>query len=136
MFVTEPEESIIQAYRGAGGDGPGYAEVPMAWAEDADAAAQEALETSRWSLTGWKVMSELPNPVNFEAASSTVTLDDIRGQFSCGPDLDAHVPQFQPYVDAGYDRLVVQNVGPDQHAFLDAAASDLIARVRALRPAT
>lgn len=134
LFVTEPEESILEAYRGAGGDGPGYAEVPMAWAEDADAAAQEAWETSRWAVTGWKVMSELPNPVNFDAASSTVTLDDIREQFSCGPDLDLHVKQFQPYVDAGYDRLVVQNAGPDQHGFLDAAAGELVGRIRALTP--
>jgi G6PDH family F420-dependent oxidoreductase len=56
----------------AGGSGPLYCEAPLAWAPDEDTAAQALLETSRWALTGWKVMSELPNPVNFDAASATV----------------------------------------------------------------
>jgi hypothetical protein len=108
----------------------------MAWAETEDAAVQAALETSRWALNGWPVMSELPNPVNFDAASGSVNADDIRGQFSTGPDLDAHVQQAQPYVDAGFDHLVLQNTGPDPDGFLDVCASDLIARIRALTPSS
>lgn len=34
LFATEDKASIVQHYRGAGGSGPGYAEVPMAWAPD------------------------------------------------------------------------------------------------------
>lgn len=132
LFVTEPRGDIVEAYHGAGGDGPGYAEVPLAWAPDEQSAAEAALDTSRWALTGWKVMSELPNPVNFEAASSTVTLDDVRGQFSCGPDMDAHVEKARTYAEAGYDRLVLMNVGPDQHGFLEAASDGLVERVRGL----
>ena len=47
----------------------------MARADDEHGAARAALETSRWALTGWKVMSEPPNPLNFEAASATVRED-------------------------------------------------------------
>jgi G6PDH family F420-dependent oxidoreductase len=134
LFATEPEASLVEEYAKAGGSGPRYAEVPMSWAESEDAAVLAALETSRWALTGWPVMSELPNPVNFDAASSTVTPDDIRGQFSIGPDLDAHVRQAQPYVDAGFDHLVLQNTGPDPDGFLDVCAAELIERVRSLTP--
>jgi G6PDH family F420-dependent oxidoreductase len=70
LFATEPKAEIIQQYRNAGGDGPRYAEVPMAWAPDEHTAAKAALDTSRWALAGWKVMSELPNPVNFAALPS------------------------------------------------------------------
>ena len=136
LFVTEPRADLIQAFTAAGGSSaaPKYAEVPMAWAQDVVAGAEAAHRTSRWALTGWKVMSELPNPVNFEAATTMVTLDDVQQQFSCGPDDEVHLRQVQPYVDAGYDHLVLQNAGPDPQGFLDAAAGGLIEKVRALTP--
>jgi len=136
LFATEPKAELIEAYAAHGGSGPKYSEVPMAWAETEDAAVQAALQTSRWSLSGWKVMSELPNPVNFDAASSSVDEDDIRGQFSVGPDLDAHVQQVQPYVDAGFDHIVLQNTGPDPDGFLAVCQSELIERVRGLTPSS
>jgi G6PDH family F420-dependent oxidoreductase len=136
LFATEPREDLVTAFRDAGGSGPLYAEVPMSWAADEESAVAEALEKSRWALTGWKVMSELPNPVNFAAASATVKEDDIRGQFSVGPDPDAHVQQVQPYVDAGFDHIVLQNAGPDPDGFIDACAGGLIERVRGLTPSS
>ncbi|MFC3687163.1 TIGR03557 family F420-dependent LLM class oxidoreductase [Aquipuribacter hungaricus] len=132
IFATEADPEINALFEAAGGSGPRYAEVPMAWAETEQAAAASAWETSRWALTGWKVMSELPNPVNFEAASQTVTLDDVRGQFACGPGLEDKVAKARTYADAGFDHLVMQNVGPDQHAFLDWASDGLLGAVRGL----
>ncbi|WP_336922177.1 TIGR03557 family F420-dependent LLM class oxidoreductase [Aquipuribacter sp. SD81] len=132
LFVTEPDPDLLATFREAGGTGPSYAEVPLAFGTTEDEAAQEAHRTSRWTLSGWKVMAELPNPVNFDAASGTVTLDDIKGQFSCGPDVERHVEQARPFAEAGYDHLVLMDVGPDPHAFLDFAADGLIDRVRAL----
>jgi G6PDH family F420-dependent oxidoreductase len=136
LFVTEPKAELRQAYREAGGTGPGYAEVPMAWAPDVESAVSAAHETSRWAVTGWKVMAELPNPVNFEAASATVTKDDIAEQFSCGPDADVHLRHAQTYVDAGYDRIVLMNAGPDPRGFLEFAGETLLERVRGLTPGT
>lgn len=132
LFTTEADPDLLKAYREAGGDGPAYAEVPLAYASTVGAAAEEAMRTSRWTLGGWKVMAELPNPVNFDAASTTVTTADIQGQFSCGPDMDQHLEKARPFAEAGYDRLVLMDVGPDQHAFLDAASDGLVDRVRTL----
>jgi G6PDH family F420-dependent oxidoreductase len=132
LFATEAMPEIVEAYRGAGGSGPRYAEVPVAWAGDEEEAVQAALKTSRWALSGWKVMSELPNPVNFEAASATVTAEDIRGQFATGPDPDVYVQAVRKYADAGFDRLVLQNAGPDPDGFLDFYDKDLGERLRAL----
>ena len=39
--------------------------------------------------TGWKIQSELPNPVNFEAATAFTTEDDMHGMFGVGPDASA-----------------------------------------------
>lgn len=109
----------MERYRRAGGDGPRYGEVAMAWAADNQEAVREVLRTSRWMLTGWKVMSELPNPTNFEAASSLVGEEDVRGHFSVGPDPAAHANAVRSYLEAGFDRVVLMNTGPDPDGFLD-----------------
>ncbi|PJE95356.1 LLM class F420-dependent oxidoreductase [Streptomyces carminius] len=134
LFATEPKEEIVRHYREAGGKGPGYAEVPVAWAPDEHTAARAVLETTRWALTGWKVMSELPNPVNFEAATTTVREEDVLGQFACGPDPDRFTEVARQYTDAGFDRLVLMNAGPDPDGFLDFFQEELAGRLRALAP--
>jgi G6PDH family F420-dependent oxidoreductase len=135
LFATEPKSEIVESYRAAGGTGPGYAEAPVAWAPDAGTAAQAVLEKSRWALTGWKVMSELPNPVNFDAASATVTEADVLRQFACGPDPERHVEVAKQFTDAGFDRIVLQNAGPDPDGFIEFFRTQLESRLRALEPA-
>src|SRR3954453_12240669 len=98
LFATEPKPEIVQAYRAKGGGGPHYAEVPMAWARDEDTAIKAVLETSRWPLPGWKAMSELESPVNFDAASATVRPEDVTKQFAVGPDVERYVQNVQKYV--------------------------------------
>ncbi|GAB2963258.1 LLM class F420-dependent oxidoreductase [Micromonospora polyrhachis] len=132
LFATEPKPDLVDNYRAAGGTGPRYAEVAVAWAPDEEQAVRAAWETSRWSVTGWKVMSELPNPVNFDAASRTVTDDDIRQQFAVGPDVERHVQAVRKYAEAGFDHLVLQNAGPDPDGFIDFFERELADRLRAL----
>ena len=132
IFATEPKAELVRAFRDAGQSGPAYAEVPLAWAEDEEQAVRAAWEKTRWAVTGWKVMSELPNPVNFEAASATVTADDIRAQFATGPDPARHVEAAKTYADAGFDRLVLMNAGPDPDGFLGFYAKELAAPLREL----
>ena len=134
LFVTEPRADLVEAFSGAGGSGPLYCEAPLAWAPDEDTAAQALLETSRWALTGWKVMSELPNPVNFDAASATVRKEDVVEHFACGPELSRHVQVVQSFVDAGFDHVVLMNAGPDPEGFLDFFTRELADAVRGLTP--
>ncbi|MFF5180856.1 TIGR03557 family F420-dependent LLM class oxidoreductase [Micromonospora sp. NPDC000316] len=132
LFATEPEARLVELYRHAGGMGPRYAEVPLAWATDEQQAVQAVWQTSRWMVTGWKVMSELPNPVNFDAASRHVEEKHIRELFAVGPDPEPHVAKVRSYVDAGFDHIVLQNAGGDPDGFLDFFADDLSGRLRAL----
>ena len=134
LFATDDDPALVRHYRDAGGTGPRYAEVPLAWAPDERTAAEAAWRTARWALTGWKVMSELPNPVNFEAATATVRVDDVREHFACGSDPARCLEAAQRFVDAGFDRLVLLNVGPDPDGFLDFYASELAGPLHALRP--
>jgi G6PDH family F420-dependent oxidoreductase len=134
IFATEPKGDVVDAWKQAGGSGPAYAEAPLAWAPTEQEAVDAVLEKSAWALTGWKVMSELPNPVNFEAAVGTVTPDAVQQQFACGPDIERHLQVIQQYVDAGFDHIVLMNAGPDPDGFLDLFQRELGDRVRALTP--
>jgi G6PDH family F420-dependent oxidoreductase len=125
LFATEPRKDLVEAYAAKGGAGPKYAEVPMAWGPSESEALEAAHRTSRWALTGWKVMSELPNPVNFEAAAETVRLDDVAGQFAHGAGTEPYVEAVRPYTEAGFDHIVLQNAGPDPDGFLDFFAKEL-----------
>lgn len=131
LFATEADPDLVEAFRAAGGTGPTIAEVPVAWAEDAGQAAEAAWQTSRWALLGWKVMSELPNPVNFEAASAYVQVADLQSTFACGNDPDRYLEVCQPFADAGFDHLVLMNTGPDPDGFLTFFDSTLTPALRA-----
>jgi G6PDH family F420-dependent oxidoreductase len=132
VFATEPEAELVEAYRKAGGDGPRYGEVPLAWAPDEAAAVESAHRLIRFGKTGWKVLSELPNPVNFEAASAFVTPDDVRQTTGCGPDPRRHLEVARQFADAGFDHLALLNAGPDPDGFLDFFARELAEPLRAL----
>ncbi|CAN5563999.1 hypothetical protein BH23ACT7_BH23ACT7_20430 [soil metagenome] len=62
-------------------------------------------------------MSELPNPVNFEAATSTVREEDITELVACGPDPEVHVAAIKEFVDAGFGEVCVVQVGDDHEGF-------------------
>lgn len=136
LFATEPRPELVAAYRDAGGAGGAYAEVPLSWAADRERAVASAHETFRFGPTGWKVQSELPNPINFEAATTFVTPDVIEESFGCGPDPARHLEVAQQFVDAGFDRLALVNAGPDPDGFLDFYARELDGPLRGLRPST
>jgi G6PDH family F420-dependent oxidoreductase len=125
LFATEPRRDLVETYAANGGGGPAYAEVSMAWAPTEEAGVEEALRTTAWAVTGWKVMSELPNPVNFEAASAIVKAEDIRKHFAVGPDPEPYVRAVRKYVDAGFDRIALLNAGPDPDGFIDFFAKEL-----------
>ncbi len=134
LFATEPDTQLVATYTDAGGSGPRFAEVPLSWARDEDSAVASAYEKFRFGLTGWKVQAELPNPVNFDAATVFVTHEHILASFGCGADPDRHLEVVQEFVDAGFDQLVLTNAGPDPDGFFEFFANVLQPKIRALAP--
>lgn len=129
LFAVEPNEDLVSGYRAAGGAGPLYCEAPLAWATTEAAAVTAAHTTNAWSVAGWKVLAELPNPVNFEAAAATVREDDIREQFACGPDVERHLEVIGGFTDAGFDHVALMNAGPDPDGFFDFFEKELRPRL-------
>jgi G6PDH family F420-dependent oxidoreductase len=133
IFATDPDADLVSAYEQAGGDGVRYCEVPLAWAPDEQTAAQSAHEMFRFGALGWKVLAELPNPVNFEAATELVRVEDVAEGFACGPDVERHVEVFREFADAGFDHLTLINAGPDPEGFFQFFTDELHPRLKELQ---
>lgn len=133
MIATEAEAALIHAWEEAGGGtGAKYAEIALCWADDEDSAIKLAHERFAWSVTGWKVMAELPNVDHFEAVSRLVHPADVAAQVPCGPDPERHIAAVQQYLDAGFDHLILTGIGPDQEGFLRFWQEQLAPRLQAL----
>ncbi|MGZ3142658.1 hypothetical protein ACVDFE_11795 [Lentzea chajnantorensis] len=68
----------------------------------------------------------LPTPRHFEQASQLVTPDMIRESIPCGPDPERYAEKVKEFVDAGFDELYVQQIGPDQEAFFEFWAKEVV----------
>jgi G6PDH family F420-dependent oxidoreductase len=119
LMTTEADPKIVDAYRKAGGDGPLYAEVSLCYAADEKEAVATAHRYRRWSLLDWTVLAELPSVEAFAAASEKVRPEDVAEKIPCGPDLERHVEAVRPFLELGFDHIVLSQVGPDQSAFLE-----------------
>jgi G6PDH family F420-dependent oxidoreductase len=119
LVATEPRQDLVEAYAAAGGKGPRYAEVALCWAASEDDAKATAHRYFRWSLTGWPVMAELPNVDGFAAAAKHITPAAVAEAISCGPSVEKHVAAVRRYADAGFDHIVLVQVGQEQAEFID-----------------
>lgn len=135
LFATEPRPELVDEWRKSGGQGARYAEVGLCWARDEAEAKRIAQERFAFSTLGWKVMTELPTPASFEAATKSVRAEDVAQQVACGPDPQKHIAAVRKFLDAGFDHLVLVGIGPDQEGFLRFWQTELAPRLRQLSPA-
>ncbi len=132
LIATEPKAEIVKAYRESGGEGPAYAQIAMSWGKGEGQAVKNAYKYFRFSLPAWKVMAELPNPVNFEAASKVAREEDVAQAIPCGPDPEKHIQGIKKYLDAGFEHIAVLQAGPDQEGFIKFWTDELRPRLAKL----
>jgi G6PDH family F420-dependent oxidoreductase len=114
LVATEPRPDLIEAFVAGGGSGPRYAEVALCYAEREEDARRTAHHYFRWAVTGWPVQAELPDTEGFAAASKHVSPEAVAQVVSCGPAPDRHLEAVDRFVQAGYDHIILLQVGPDQ----------------------
>jgi G6PDH family F420-dependent oxidoreductase len=125
LIATEPRADLIKAFTASGGSGPRYAEVALCYGEREEEARQTAHRYFRWSLTGWPVMAELPDTQAFAAASKHISPEAVGEAISCGPSVERHLAAIDRFVKAGFDHIILTQVGPEQDAFIDFFARQL-----------
>jgi G6PDH family F420-dependent oxidoreductase len=118
LIATEPLSELVQSYRRAGGRGSTWAQIAVCWAEDERRGLETAHRYFRFAVPGWKVQSELPNPVNFEAATRTVRPEDMAELMPHGPDPERYVQGINKFLDAGFENVAIVQAGPDQEGFI------------------
>lgn len=115
-----PDAEMLSLFReSGGGDKVAHAGTKVCFGEDEAECRRIAHKT--WpneSLPG-ELPQELPTVAHFEQATSIVTEDMVAQGVVCGPDAEQHRQNIQEYVDAGYDEVYVQQIGPNQKAFFD-----------------
>ena len=130
LMATDPDAELIEAFTQAGGKGARFAEVSMCFARTEDEGRQTAHKYFRWSLGGWPVQAELPNTKSFDAASAQVTPQAVGEKISCGPSIQKHVAAIAKYVEAGFDHIVLTQIGQDQALFLEVFEKELAPAVK------
>lgn len=133
LIVNEPRGDVVAQFNAAGGDGrPAHAQLPVSYDRDADAAKERAHRLFRWGVGGWKVMAELPAPVNFAAQTRFVRPEDVAQNVPCGPDPEPVIDAVQSAAAAGFTHVSLVQVGGDQQKpFFDWAETELLPRLRA-----
>ena len=128
FVTTKPKPDDLELYRKHGGTGPLLGCVKVCYGTDRD----ECVKTAHrlWpnsGLTG-ELAQILPTPAHFEQAATLVTPDMVAESTPCGPDLDEHAAAVQEYVDAGFDEIYIQHIGPGHDEFVDAFAREILPR--------
>jgi G6PDH family F420-dependent oxidoreductase len=119
LIGTAPDEELIGAFDDAGGGGkPRLGQITVCWAQDEPTAIETAMKYWPTAALRGELTQELPLPRHFEQAAEMVTDDELGKVVVCGPDPDRHVEMIRRYQDAGYDHVVIHQVGPDQEGGL------------------
>ncbi len=126
-----PDAEMLNLFReSGGGDKVAHAGTKVCYGEDEAECRRLAHQT--WpneSLPG-ELAQELPTVAHFEQATSIVTEDMVAQGVVCGPDPEQHKQNIQEYVDAGYDEVYVQQIGPNQKAFFDFYQREILPEFR------
>jgi G6PDH family F420-dependent oxidoreductase len=118
MVATQPDAELTSGFVDAAGVGkPKYGQLALSVDDDEARARRIAHDLFRFGAPGWKVQSELPNPVNFEAATASVREEDVAKTISCGADADRHAEAIERWVSAGFDRIAIVALGSTDRFF-------------------
>jgi G6PDH family F420-dependent oxidoreductase len=115
---TSPDADMLRLYRSEGGEGTAHGGMKVCWGEDA--AQARALAHRIWAneaLPG-ELPQVLPDPEHFVQAVELVTEEMVGEAVPHGPDPQPYVEAIRAFLDAGYDEVYVQQIGPDQAGWL------------------
>jgi G6PDH family F420-dependent oxidoreductase len=136
LIATDADAELVRVFDGAGGRGkPCYGSVTVCWARDEKSARKTAHQIWPTAAMESSLSWELPLPEHFEQAAKPITEDAVAEVIVCGPDPKPYVAAIRKYVEAGFDHIVIHQVGPDQEGFLRFYAREVLPRLGERRAA-
>lgn len=125
FVTTKPDAEMLQTYRDAGGVGPSSAAVKVVWGPNRDECIETAHRLWRTSGVPGELSQELRTPALFEQAATLVSKESMAENMPCGPEVSTMVDAVKPYVDAGFDRVFITQIGENQAEFFKFFADEL-----------
>ena len=126
-LVARFDEGLKEA-RAPRGDTLRVVRVDLSWAPTDEQAMANAL--AEWPLPGIRFpRSDVRSPSDFEQLARTVRPEDFEGRMLVSSDPDVHRAHLQRFVDLGVDRIFLHNAGPDQRAFIETFARDVLPKL-------
>ncbi|OLT31789.1 LLM class F420-dependent oxidoreductase [Actinomadura sp. CNU-125] len=115
LISDQPVGDVVSLFNNEGGGGkPVYGQIPVAFGQDYEECKQRAHRVWKFSASAWKVMAELPGPVNFEAATKTVRPEDVAESVPCGNNVNDYLEAVQKFADAGFTHIAFAQSGAEQ----------------------
>jgi G6PDH family F420-dependent oxidoreductase len=131
FVTTDPDPALLRTFRRAGGRGkPSFVELTVCWAKSEREARRRAHEV--WSLAALEgaLFTEIALPEHFEAAFKPITEEQVAEAVVCGTDPSRYLHAIRKATRAGYDRVCLHQVGPEQDAFMRFFAREIRPRLR------
>jgi len=117
LVSTGPSKELLDRYRSNGGRGPAVSSLKVCWGPDRDECAKLAHHLWRSSGVPGELSQDLRSPALFEQASQLVTVDAMAEKVPCGPDPEPIINAFKELIDAGYDRVYINQMGYNHDEF-------------------
>jgi G6PDH family F420-dependent oxidoreductase len=131
LITMRPDEGAVTRYRkGGGGAKPVSGGYKVCYGPDRSAAVDTAHRLWPNEQLPGEMSQVLSTPRHFEQVSQLVTKDMVASKVVCGDDVDTHVGRLQAYGDAGFDRVFVHQIGPDQRGFFDFYRTKVLPQVQ------
>lgn len=134
ITVAQPHghlRKMIDAYRGAGGEGRLYLQVHLSYDPDEDAALRIAHEQWRSNVFPPPVCWDLETAELFDAVSAHVPPDAMREHVLVSGDLGRHAAWLHDLAELGFDEMYLHHVGREQGEFIDAFGEHVLPRLGA-----
>jgi coenzyme F420-dependent glucose-6-phosphate dehydrogenase len=104
-------------------------QLHLSWAETDEEALQNALV--EWPNGGMKFpKQDIRSPLEFEQMAKLVRPEDFEGRMLISSDLEAHRREIQKYIDLGFHRIYLHNVGRNQKEWAEAFGREVLPGLR------
>jgi coenzyme F420-dependent glucose-6-phosphate dehydrogenase len=100
----------------------------LSWAPTHEEAMVNAI--TEWPNGGMRFpRSDIRSPFEFEQLARLVKPEDFEGRMLVSEEPDAHRAHIQRYLDLGFDRIYLHNVGRNQREWIDTFARDVLPKL-------
>ena len=107
---------------------PKVLQLHLSWAPTYEQALDSAM--TQWPNGGMKfAKADIRSPFDFEQMARLVRPEDFEGRMVISEDPDVHRAHIQRFVDLGFDRVYLHNVGRNQAEWIEVFGRDVVPKL-------